>query len=752
MDVFGETNSSRLRKEYTIGQKRREQNLSPRRGLTTRSFQKDRFANAPQNASRFAASDVVVAPLEADLAKGTIQVKKKKITGIASIATTASQIWVVCEEEFSDGPRTVLKVLTQNAREVKVFLDHEWCQVIAGTNHRMYATTKQGVLFVFDTKSLEIVNHFQRTGDQTNQPVVSEITALAIDANLGQLWFACVDGTVTQWDVEVGVHRRTIYLPKLQGPGLARDSIVETPMFVNNLAIVKNPQQPSSPYLWVSSPYTASIFVYNALPEKRDDDEPHREESPNQPTEIEAVLEQHGAPVSAMCAWGPGNTVWTGSDDNSIIVWNTQSFPPVMVKQLRKHNGRISSLCVVGNKIWSGSYDSKVAVWVPETNELSGVVPGVYTSIMHIAVVGMYVWVASKDEMLRVFVSPSLVEDTQRLLNKYNLNSVHEMTEMFKQAVADHECISTLIIKIRKLLQLGNAWYPRNSVPDFCERDIHEHSTLEEVVEGLKVYERARERQQSKVIDTYDLPTHVRSLQSDLDPDSQHDDVYREIQELQHLFVEVEKNLKQEVDRLELECEKRQHDLDQAREELQDAEQQALRLDSNAAEKLSKMESELKQVNDENAKNAKSVQPKVDELTKAKAALAAIEKEIAELRKREAAMKALREKAAEVSKKAAAAAPAPAGVAGAPADDIATARKQLETHQKTIVAKKAELEKASKDLSAVKTATATSTQKVAEKKAALDQQVKEDAQAKAQTEVLTKATADAGKGCKCSMM
>ena len=55
------------------------------------------------------------------------------------------------------------------------------------------------------------------------------------------------------------------------------------------------------------------------------------------------------------------DTVWTCSDDKTIIVWNGKTFEPI--KTLRRHKGNVYALMFTGVHVWSGSWDKSIIVW-----------------------------------------------------------------------------------------------------------------------------------------------------------------------------------------------------------------------------------------------------------------------------------------------------------------------------------------------------------------------------------------------------
>jgi chromosome segregation ATPase len=143
------------------------------------------------------------------------------------------------------------------------------------------------------------------------------------------------------------------------------------------------------------------------------------------------------------------------------------------------------------------------------------------------------------------------------------------MELMFTSAVADNETLASLLRQLKALLLLGNAWYPRNSVPAFVDKryELHEYS-LESLTQELTDFRKHWDEQQAKQLNTWDLRVLAVNLQEEL---SSNDQVKTELHELKLMFAEVERNLKAECERLAAECAIRGKELDDARAEAEDA-------------------------------------------------------------------------------------------------------------------------------------------------------------------------------------
>ena len=60
------------------------------------------------------------------------------------------------------------------------------------------------------------------------------------------------------------------------------------------------------------------------------------------------------------CLMAFENRLWSGSENGSIRVWDTQG---VCVKYCRGHEGAVNCLLIVGDNIWSGGADSRIGIW-----------------------------------------------------------------------------------------------------------------------------------------------------------------------------------------------------------------------------------------------------------------------------------------------------------------------------------------------------------------------------------------------------
>ena len=62
------------------------------------------------------------------------------------------------------------------------------------------------------------------------------------------------------------------------------------------------------------------------------------------------------------CLLGLGTYVWSGSADNSIIVWDSDTKQPI--QELKGyHSAPIKYLCASGANVWSACFDKTVAIW-----------------------------------------------------------------------------------------------------------------------------------------------------------------------------------------------------------------------------------------------------------------------------------------------------------------------------------------------------------------------------------------------------
>ena len=72
-----------------------------------------------------------------------------------------------------------------------------------------------------------------------------------------------------------------------------------------------------------------------------------------------ATLQGHTSGVT--CLTVVGNKLYSGSYDNTIGVWETDTHQHVTT--LQGHTGTVYCLAVVGNKLCSGSFDRTIRVW-----------------------------------------------------------------------------------------------------------------------------------------------------------------------------------------------------------------------------------------------------------------------------------------------------------------------------------------------------------------------------------------------------
>jgi len=74
-----------------------------------------------------------------------------------------------------------------------------------------------------------------------------------------------------------------------------------------------------------------------------------------------ATLTVHTGKV--LCLLPIGNTMWSGSFDTSILVWDTQTLRPIQ-ELVGEQNDAVKVLVPINNSIWSGASDGFVVQWI----------------------------------------------------------------------------------------------------------------------------------------------------------------------------------------------------------------------------------------------------------------------------------------------------------------------------------------------------------------------------------------------------
>eukprot|EP00696_Hemimastix_kukwesjijk_P005610 gnl/Hemi2/17056_TR5677_c0_g1_i1.p1 gnl/Hemi2/17056_TR5677_c0_g1~~gnl/Hemi2/17056_TR5677_c0_g1_i1.p1 ORF type:complete len:703 (+),score=308.17 gnl/Hemi2/17056_TR5677_c0_g1_i1:101-2209(+) len=622
----------RARMEWTMSNKKREAIVS--------SPQRPRGSSPERNPvpAYGSRSDLTVNPLSADLAKGTICVKKKKITGVTKLAAAGNQVW--CATEAG------LRVLSQNARDLKHFDDHHY-QAVLGVQNRVFAATREGTICVFDTQTLDCILRLEGHEKGVNALAHSPDGVLSAGA----------DGSIRLWDLETGEQRRVLQCPADVGE-------------INCLTYHHGE-------VWAGAE-NGSICVFEAA-----DSEPS------------VVLKAHEGGVYSLCSHG--NQVWSGSDDRHIGVWDAEA--KAEVKKLFKHNGRISVLTPVGGKIWSGSFDSKVGVWQPKKIELIGVLPGVYTQIYDIAVVGLFVWIATRDEMVRIFISQGLVEAAQEDLNKYSLSSVSELEALFATTMAENEQLCLLLRSLKTQLMRCEAWSTKIGAADFVDaRSEKRDLDLSDLIERLRELESRWDKQRQLMLGPWDLPAQVRELQDSL---RENDRVKVELAELRGLFAEVEKHLFTEKERMQNELDLQKSGLETNAVELTELEKRHAREKVESEQRIQALNAELAALQKKVDAITKQLETNQAELNKIRAEKAALDESIKSIENKtkvigdeqkklvEAKLKLERDMEARLNEK------------KQYEEQLAVAQSQLKTQTAQIEQLKADLEKKQKDVAEV---------------------------------------------------
>ena len=80
--------------------------------------------------------------------------------------------------------------------------------------------------------------------------------------------------------------------------------------------------------------------------------------------------EGHSDTVTSVCFSGDGTQIASGSEDETVKVWNTRTGE--LERTLEIHSGLVTSVCFDGDgtQLASGSFDKTVKVWNTRTGEL----------------------------------------------------------------------------------------------------------------------------------------------------------------------------------------------------------------------------------------------------------------------------------------------------------------------------------------------------------------------------------------------
>lgn len=112
----------------------------------------------------------------------------------------------------------------------------------------------------------------------------------------------------------------------------------------------------------------------------------------------------------AKCLIDIGNELWISQNDNTILVYSYNDGALSLTKTLEGHTGRVGSLCVVDDTVWSGSFDRSIIIWDARTKECLMELKGdgkkvlLHNDTVHsIFLVGDTVWSASRDNKICIW-------------------------------------------------------------------------------------------------------------------------------------------------------------------------------------------------------------------------------------------------------------------------------------------------------------------------------------------------------------
>jgi WD40 repeat protein len=112
------------------------------------------------------------------------------------------------------------------------------------------------------------------------------------------------------------------------------------------------------------------------------------------------LLKSHNA--SIRCIQKVGDTVWSGSTDGCVCIWDT-STPIKHIKQIQCHTRGVNALCLSGNYVWSGSDDKCLRVTDAQTFKYVKKLQGHMDYINTLATVGNKVWCGSEDKSVSIW-------------------------------------------------------------------------------------------------------------------------------------------------------------------------------------------------------------------------------------------------------------------------------------------------------------------------------------------------------------
>lgn len=114
------------------------------------------------------------------------------------------------------------------------------------------------------------------------------------------------------------------------------------------------------------------------------------------------TLQRHTHAVYAVCISPDNNTIVSGSEDNTIMVWNADG---KLIRILEGHSGHILCVCVspFGSTIVSGSADNTIKTWSIKDGSLIKTLKGHFSSVISLCICADYIISGSTDETLKVW-------------------------------------------------------------------------------------------------------------------------------------------------------------------------------------------------------------------------------------------------------------------------------------------------------------------------------------------------------------
>ncbi|KAG5469742.1 hypothetical protein CUR178_01881 [Leishmania enriettii] len=104
------------------------------------------------------------------------------------------------------------------------------------------------------------------------------------------------------------------------------------------------------------------------------------------------------------CLYAEGNALVSGSDDNSVRIWDTASGASLQqYGHLHRESGGVSALCRVGTSMWSGDQSGAIAVWRLKDGVVLLVCRQMQGRVTSLCNVGARVYAGSADGRICVF-------------------------------------------------------------------------------------------------------------------------------------------------------------------------------------------------------------------------------------------------------------------------------------------------------------------------------------------------------------